>query len=38
MADWPPEKTEILADADGAMNTLYLWRIPKPLNRTEMTR
>ncbi len=27
MADWPPEKTEIVEDASGVINTLYLWRI-----------
>ena len=34
MADWPPEKTEILADASGAINTLYLWRIAKAPTQT----
>jgi len=38
MADWPPEKTEILADAHGAINTLYLWRIAKQPNHTSCGR
>lgn len=34
MADWPPEKTEILVDTSGAINTLYLWRIANAPTQT----
>ncbi len=38
MADWPPEKTEIVEDASGVINTLYLWRIAESSNRTSPDR
>lgn len=34
MADWPPEKTEVVEGASGAPGTLYLWRVAEPRNHT----
>jgi hypothetical protein len=33
MADWPPDKSEIVDDTTAGPNMLYLWRIPKPPDR-----
>lgn len=34
MADWSPERTEILVDATDLINTLYLWRIANAPTQT----